>query len=159
MLLEEQGIIVISRSSLYETESVGSESSNYLNAVVEVETSMSPTELMHVCLMVETRLGRIRGFGEVRWGARTMDIDILIYGNDVCGWSLHANGMYVAEDTLKTLVVPHPRMHERNFVLVPFVELLANHGEVLHPIFHKTIFHLLAESSDTHRVALADHQW
>lgn len=141
MLLEERGVTVIAKSSVYETEPVladGQESQqNFLNAVVEVETDLSPGELMKTCLEVESLLGRVRAEGAVRWSARTIDIDILLYGDEI----LSGNP-----------IVPHPRMHERNFVLVPLVEI---DGEVIHPELGISIVELLRRSEDAHRVMVS----
>lgn len=138
VLLEERGVVVMVKSGVYETEPVlekagtGAVQANYLNAVVEVETDLSPDALLRVCMEVEQALGRVR---EVRWGARTMDIDVLMYGDRIM--------------SEPDLVVPHPRMHERNFVLVPFAEI---GEEVIHPVLGKTIRELLNTSEDRHGV-------
>lgn len=139
VLLEERGVVTVARSSVYETEAVlaqGQENQqNFLNAVVEVETALSPSELMKTCLEVELLLGRVRSKDDARWSARTIDIDVLLYGNEV---------IHIPE-----LVVPHPRMHERNFVLVPLVEIS---GDVIHPVLRISATELLRQSEDTHRV-------
>jgi 2-amino-4-hydroxy-6-hydroxymethyldihydropteridine diphosphokinase len=106
-LLEARaGIDVRCSSRVYETEPVGPPQPPYLNAVIEVRTDLGPRELLEACLAVETELGRARG---ERWGPRTLDVDVLSYEDRV-----------VNEPDL---VVPHPRMHERAFVLVPLLEL------------------------------------
>ncbi len=81
----------------------------YLNAVVEVRTELEPAELLAAILAVEVALGRVRG---ERWGPRTIDVDILTFDE--------------ATIDEPDLVVPHPRMHERGFVLVPLGELEAD---------------------------------
>jgi 2-amino-4-hydroxy-6-hydroxymethyldihydropteridine diphosphokinase len=100
------GIAVRRSSRVYETEPVGPPQPRYLNAVIEVRTELEPRELLEACLDVETELGRVRG---ERWGPRTLDVDVLTYED-----------RRVDEPGL---VVPHPRMHERAFVLVPLLEL------------------------------------
>jgi 2-amino-4-hydroxy-6-hydroxymethyldihydropteridine diphosphokinase len=110
-LLDAAPGITIRRSSrIYETEPVGGPPQpDYLNAVVEARTSLDPRELLEACHRVERSLGRER---VVRWGPRTIDIDILTYGRE-----------RIDEPDL---VIPHPRMHERGFVLAPLLELDAD---------------------------------
>jgi 2-amino-4-hydroxy-6-hydroxymethyldihydropteridine diphosphokinase len=104
------GITVVRSSRVYETDPVGGPPQpDFLNAVVEIETGLSPRDLLHACLSIEERLKRGRG---VRWGPRTVDLDVLTYGRD----EVHE----------KDLEIPHPRMHERGFVLVPLLELDAD---------------------------------
>jgi 2-amino-4-hydroxy-6-hydroxymethyldihydropteridine diphosphokinase len=115
------GIAVVARSRIYETEPVGpGPQGAYLNAVVRVETELEPRVLLRHMLAVEREAGRERSpgaAGEVpRWGPRTLDLDLLLYG-DRC----------LDEPGLR---VPHPRLHERAFVLEPLCELAA---EVVHP--------------------------
>ena len=113
---------------------------NFLNAVVEVETELSPRELLRVCMEVETLLGRVR---HEKWGARTMDIDLLLYGDQV---------VYQPPE----LVVPHPLMQERNFVLVPFAEIAA---EVVHPVLQQIIADVLRNSKDEHEIFASRERW
>jgi len=108
--LEERGVRALRSSRVYETDPVGGPPQpEYLNAVVEVGTELEPRELLAVCLEVEAEMGRVRG---ERWGPRVIDIDLLTYG-----------GIDMDEPEL---TVPHPRMHERAFVLVPLLELVAD---------------------------------
>jgi 2-amino-4-hydroxy-6-hydroxymethyldihydropteridine diphosphokinase len=94
-------------SDVYETEPVGGpEQGRYLNLVVEIDTELSPRELLAVCQRIEAAAGRIR---DVRWGPRTLDVDIL--------WM---EGVTVEDHDLR---IPHPRMTERLFVLAPLAEL------------------------------------
>jgi len=109
-LAAQPGVRVVRSSRVYETDPVGGPAQpEFLNAVVEVETDLPPLELLEACRRVEAELGRVRA---ERWGPRTIDIDILTYGDETI----------VEPD----LVVPHPRMHERAFVLVPLAELDAD---------------------------------
>jgi 2-amino-4-hydroxy-6-hydroxymethyldihydropteridine diphosphokinase len=92
---------------VYETEPVGGPPQpDFLNAVVEASTVLAPLDLLAACLSIEREMGRSRA---ERWGPRVIDIDILTYGRET-----------ILESSL---VVPHPRMHERAFVLVPLLEL------------------------------------
>jgi len=94
-------------SSLYQTAPVGvTEQPEFLNAVAEVETMLSAPALLHALLDIENRLGRMR---TVRWGPRVIDLDLLLYGD--------------AQIALPELTVPHPRLRERAFVLVPLAEI------------------------------------
>ena len=109
LLSEADGIEFVRSSRVYETEPVGPPQPAYLNAVVEVRTDLEPAELLAATRAVEQALERVRG---ERWGPRTIDVDILTFDE-------------VTIDEPE-LVVPHPRMHERGFVLVPLGELEAD---------------------------------
>jgi 2-amino-4-hydroxy-6-hydroxymethyldihydropteridine diphosphokinase len=110
ILASTTGIRVLRSSRVYETEPVGGPPQpDYLNAVVEVETDLPPLDLLHACRHAEGVLGRTR---EVRWGPRTLDVDVLTYDRE--------------EIDAPDLTIPHPRMHERAFVLVPLLELDAD---------------------------------
>jgi 2-amino-4-hydroxy-6-hydroxymethyldihydropteridine diphosphokinase len=100
------GIAVVRTSSVYETDPVGPPQPDYLNAVVEVRTTLTARGVLDAGLAVERELGRVR---DVRWGPRTIDVDLLRYGD--------------AHIDEPGLVVPHPRIHERAFVLIPLREL------------------------------------
>ncbi|MBV9850003.1 MAG: 2-amino-4-hydroxy-6-hydroxymethyldihydropteridine diphosphokinase [Armatimonadetes bacterium] len=100
-------VMVVRRSSLYETAPVGvTDQPDFLNAVAELRTTLSPRELLARILQLERQLGRVR---TQRWGPRVIDIDILLYGDEA-----------LAEPGL---TVPHPRMAERAFVLRPLAEI------------------------------------
>ncbi len=101
------GVSVEKVSSLYETAPVGyTDQPDFLNAVIAVVTTLGPRELLTACLAVERGLGRERS---VRWGPRTVDIDVLFYDDVVLDSD--------------ELTLPHPRFHERCFVLVPLAEI------------------------------------
>lgn len=103
----EPGLRVIASSRVWETVPVGGPPQpDYLNAVLRVETDLSARDLLDVARRVEARLGRVR---KERWGARTLDVDILLYDEE--------------QIDEPDLVVPHPRMWERPFVLLPLLEL------------------------------------
>ncbi|WLP59777.1 2-amino-4-hydroxy-6-hydroxymethyldihydropteridine diphosphokinase [Bacillus pumilus] len=101
-------------SSIYETTPVGYENQDdFLNMAVKISTSLRPNELLALTQKIEQELGRTR---EVRWGPRTADLDILLYNRE--------------NIETEQLVVPHPRMYERLFVLVPMSEICPEIGEV-----------------------------
>jgi 2-amino-4-hydroxy-6-hydroxymethyldihydropteridine diphosphokinase len=111
-------------SPVYETDPVGPPQPPYLNMVAELETELSPKGLLAEMLRIEKALGRER---RERWGPRTLDLDLLLYGDLV----LEEEG----------LSVPHPRLHERAFVLVPLLDLLP---EGRHPLLGQSFAELLA---------------
>jgi len=115
-------------SPVYETEPVGPPQPPYLNLVAELETELAPRALLLEMLRIERALGRER---RERWGPRTLDLDLLLYGDLV----LEEEG----------LTVPHPRLHQRAFVLVPLLDLLP---EGRHPLLGQSFRELLA-SLDT----------
>ncbi len=125
-LLSEQGITVIKRSSLHETEPWGvKEQPEFINMAVEAETDLSPEELLKKLQQIEIELGRDKG---ERWGPRIIDLDILFFDNLV----------------VKTLVfeIPHPGIPEREFVLKPLAEIAP---DKIHPIFKKSVKQLFEE--------------
>lgn len=106
-LHSHDSIIVTSVSSIYETAPVGfTDQADFLNMAVCIETGLAAQGLLEVCQKIEQGLGRIR---DIRWGPRTADLDILLYNND--------------DIETENLVVPHPRMFERAFVLIPLLEI------------------------------------
>jgi 2-amino-4-hydroxy-6-hydroxymethyldihydropteridine diphosphokinase len=127
--LEERGFRVTAASSLYLTEPVDAPPQAwFVNAVVGGESALSPEELLQACLDTERELGRVRA--EPR-GPRTIDVDLLLY-----------------EDVVREgpgLVVPHPRMHERRFVLVPLAEIAP---AARHPILGLTAVEMLRRCPD-----------
>jgi 2-amino-4-hydroxy-6-hydroxymethyldihydropteridine diphosphokinase len=105
--LSAAGIEVIAVSGVYETAPVGGpDQGDFLNAVAIVETSLSPLELLRACQLAEVEHDRVR---EVRWGPRTLDVDVIAIGD------------VILDDPVLTL--PHPRAHERAFVCVPWLSV------------------------------------
>ena len=113
-LMEQSAVQVTHVSSIYETAAVGyTEQADFLNIAVAIETTLIAQEILEVCQSIENELGRVR---EMRWGPRIIDLDILLYN----------------QETIETesLIIPHPRMFERAFVLVPLQEIAPNDGIV-----------------------------
>lgn len=134
------GVAVLRRSSLYRTQPVGIAEQNwFVNGVIEVRTALGPRSLMDAILGVEEKMGRIR---KGKWGPRIIDIDILFYGQLV----MDEEG----------LVIPHPRLHKRRFVLVPLDEI-ASHA--IHPAFGISVRGLLDRLRDTNTVEWLSGEW
>ncbi len=109
LIEENDDVTIVKRSSIYETEPVDyTEQDKFLNMVIKLETSMKNLELLQFLQEVETTLGRKRE-EEIEKGPRTIDLDILLFNNE--------------NRDLDVLRIPHPRMHERAFVLVPLSEI------------------------------------
>ena len=133
--LASHGVRVTRESSLYETEPVDfREQDWFLNSVVEAETDLTPGEVMDALLRIERSLGRRRLVPE---GPRLIDMDILLFGSSIV--------------RTPELEIPHPRMAERRFVLVPFNEIAPG---AWHPVLKKTIAELLAGVPDPSVVRL-----
>ncbi|MFN3396076.1 MAG: 2-amino-4-hydroxy-6-hydroxymethyldihydropteridine diphosphokinase [Thermodesulfovibrionales bacterium] len=122
--MEEKGMTIKKRSLMYETEPWGvREQPYFINMAVEVETDLPPDKLLQVVKEIEKEMGRTETY---KWGPRIIDIDILLY-NDL---------IYERSD----LKIPHPFMHERDFVLRPLSEIAP---DKVHPVLNKTISELL----------------
>jgi 2-amino-4-hydroxy-6-hydroxymethyldihydropteridine diphosphokinase len=124
-------------SSFYDTQPIGPvNQDNFLNATLKLETSLSPHQLLDELQRIETAVfKRVR---TVHWGPRPMDLDILFYGDLVL--------------TEEELTIPHPRLHERGFVLVPLAEIAP---EFIHPVLHESVSELLASLKTNERVTIA----
>ena len=125
---------ISSFSSLYETEPWGFKSeTDFLNMVLSVKTELSASGLLGRILMIESQMGRTRCDNE--YSPRIIDIDILFYDNEI-----------VNEEAL---VIPHPRMHERRFALVPLTEIAP---DLVHPVLKKSMKELLKKCKDKSNV-------
>ena len=132
-LLGESGVEILAASSIYLTEPVDkADQPWFANQVLEVRSSLDPLSLLRLAKSIEKKMKRVP---TVAKGPRTIDIDILLAGDSVL-------------DT-PDLVIPHPRLAQRNFVLVPFGEIAP---EIRHPILGRTIRDLASSSSDPARV-------
>src|SRR5699024_5401448 len=110
LLENHEEVKIVNRSSIYETEPVDyTKQDKFLNMVIAVETSLSNLELLTYCQEIEIKLGRDRDAQSFDKGPRTIDLDILLFNNE--------------NRDLDVLRIPHPRMHERAFVLIPFNEI------------------------------------
>jgi 2-amino-4-hydroxy-6-hydroxymethyldihydropteridine diphosphokinase len=136
-LAEIPGSRFLRASPLYRTEPVGpQEQAWFINAAAEIRTDLSPRQLFLALKEIEQRMGRTAG---TRWGPRVIDLDLLLYGQSI-----------VREEGL---VIPHPELHRRRFVLVPLAGLASY---TVHPAFGITIGGLLERLADRARVELYD---
>lgn len=139
-MIEEHAGRITRASSVYETEPWGFVSKDkFLNMVVEISTRLKTSGLLGRLLMIESLLGRIRGGN--RYSSRIIDLDILLYGDKILETA--------------SLVIPHPRMHERKFVLEPLAEIAP---EIIHPLLKKDIRSLLEECPDMNRVIISHYR-
>ena len=128
---------IVAQSSLYESEPWGFQAEKcFLNQVVKTETDMKPAEILNEILSIENKLGRIRN-NTGTYQSRTIDIDILFYNDQII--------------TEMNLVIPHPRIQERMFTLVPLAEL---DQSFVHPASRKTIGQLINECTDSISVCI-----
>lgn len=124
-LLSEDGLIVRKQSSLYETEPWGlKDQPEFINMAIEAETGLEPLKLLELLKNIEKQMGRDES---VRWGPRVIDLDILFY-----------NDMVIDTPEFR---IPHPLMHERDFVLKPLAEIAP---EKEHPVVKKTVREMLS---------------
>jgi 2-amino-4-hydroxy-6-hydroxymethyldihydropteridine diphosphokinase len=126
---------VHSKSSIYETAAWGiTEQNAFLNQVLEIETVFSPDAVLHLLLKIEKNMGRIR---EIKWGERSIDIDVLYYNNEII--------------STENLVVPHPFIQERKFVLVPLCEIAP---VFIHPKLKQSNLELLEKCQDSGEIVV-----
>ncbi len=128
---------VVATSGFYETKAWGKEDQpDFLNQALQIKTELPPTELLDILKSIEKDLGRIKN---EKWDSRTIDIDILFYEDSII--------------QLPNLTIPHALLHERNFTLIPLMEIA---GEFEHPVLKKSIETLYWESKDPLEVYLVE---
>ena len=135
--IEEKIGPVIMQSSLYKTEPWGNKNQDdFLNSVIGVETNLTSVEVLKNILFIEKELGRDRN-KDNQFAPRLIDIDILFYGNKI-----------INSDNL---IIPHPRLHLRNFVLTPLMEIAPR---FIHPVLNKTIEEISGSNNDDSEVSI-----
>ena len=118
--MEQSGLKILAVSSLLETEPYGvTDQPSFINAAVKIETELAAHDLLRLLLAIELKMGRVR---KRHWGERNIDLDLILYDDKIM------------KD--KDLIVPHPDMQNRLFVLSPLAEIA---GDVVHPVFKITI--------------------
>ena len=133
VLIAERCGAIAAQSAIYETAAWGNtEQQSFYNQAIGISTSLSPVNLLVAVKAIEREVGRTE---TVHWGPRIIDIDIILYGAEVVD--------------LPQLQIPHPYMHQRRFTLAPLAEIA---GNVIQPVFNKTVSELLAVCSDTSEV-------
>lgn len=133
VLIAERCGAITAQSAIYETAAWGNtEQQSFYNQAIGISTTLAPADLLVAVKAIEKEVGRIE---TIHWGPRIIDIDIILYETEVVD--------------LPQLQIPHPYMHQRRFTLVPLAEIA---GNVIQPVFSKTVNELLAVCSDTSEV-------
>jgi 2-amino-4-hydroxy-6-hydroxymethyldihydropteridine diphosphokinase len=130
------GTRIVKESSFYESEPHGDAKTWFVNGVIEIETDLSPDNLLRKLKGIESTMGRKRVKGK-RWGSRVIDLDVLLYGS-----------LVVRKRALK---IPHPELANRRFVILPLSEL---GPQMIHPVLQVTVSDLLATLKDAKKVVL-----
>lgn len=138
-LIEQSAGHIVAISSIYETAAWGMEDQpSFYNCAIHIHSNIAPEALMRILLNIETEMGRRR---LQKFGPRIIDIDMILYNDQI-----------VNSDVL---ILPHPQMQNRRFVLAPLAEIAAN---IMHPVLHKTVARLLEECPDTldvHKISIS----
>ncbi|OGH99194.1 MAG: 2-amino-4-hydroxy-6-hydroxymethyldihydropteridine diphosphokinase [Candidatus Melainabacteria bacterium GWF2_32_7] len=138
LLSDTEGITIVNSSSLYETEPCGYKDQEwFVNAVLEIETTLEPYKLLEECQRIEKQLGRVRHPEAPQWGPRTVDLDILLYDD-----------LVIADSNLQ---IPHSRLHQRAYALVPILELAP---DLAHPVLGRSILDMHSDLEDPEEVYL-----
>lgn len=128
-------------SNLYNTQSWGFDSADFLNLVLSVSSAFSPTECLKIIQQIEREMGRVRKISGEDYEDRNIDIDILFYNDEIVN--------------LPELVIPHPRMTQRNFVLFPLNDIVPH---FMHPVFNQPVEALLSQCTDNTQIQKIDGQ-
>jgi 2-amino-4-hydroxy-6-hydroxymethyldihydropteridine diphosphokinase len=126
----------VKESSLYESEPHGNAKTWFANSVIEIETELPSADLLKKLLAIEEEMGRKRVKGK-KWGSRVVDLDILFYDNEIVN--------------KRNLKIPHPRLQERRFVLLPLSELAP---QLIHPSLNQSVSELLATVKDPKKIQM-----
>lgn len=133
--IEEQIGHITAYSPFYKTEAWGNKDQNdFINMAITVSTEHDASSILKKTQLIETQMGRV---SKEKWSSRIIDIDIIFLNNEIINSS--------------TLILPHPHMEERNFVLIPMMDIAADY---IHPVLNKTIEELYLSSPDTCEVIL-----
>ncbi|MFT0716782.1 2-amino-4-hydroxy-6-hydroxymethyldihydropteridine diphosphokinase [Flagellimonas lutimaris] len=138
--IQQKAGSILDISSVYENPAIGFEGDQFLNIVISVLTPLSPTELLDTLLQIEQYFGRVRS-EDGGYSSRTLDIDIIYYGSEI-----------INNDDL---VIPHPQMQYRNFVLKPLGDIAP---QFYHPVLHKDTRNLLQECKDRSKLTKTKHK-
>ena len=138
LIANSENIKLVRASTLYESEPWGEKNQNwFVNAALEVKTTLSAQDFLKKMQEIETKLGRTRNENTPKWSEREIDIDIIFWGNEI-----------INDENLK---VPHPYAHKRAFVLVPLLELIPDY---IHPVIKKNLLDIHAELAEPEDVYL-----
>ncbi len=133
--IEEQIGHITAYSPFYKTEAWGNKDQNdFINMAITVSTEHDASSILKRTQLIETQMGRV---SKEKWSSRIIDIDIIFLNNEIINTS--------------TLILPHPHMEQRNFVLIPMMDIAADY---IHPVLNKTIEELYLSSPDTCEVIL-----
>ncbi|RUA16324.1 MAG: 2-amino-4-hydroxy-6-hydroxymethyldihydropteridine diphosphokinase [Flavobacteriia bacterium] len=138
--IQQRAGSILDISSVYENPAVGFEGNDFLNICISLLTPLSPDELLDTLMQIEREFGRVRSDTKT-YGSRTLDIDIIYYGNEI-----------VKTDRL---AIPHPQMQHRNFVLKPLADIAP---QLYHPVFQKDTRNLLQECKDRSKLTKTKYQ-
>jgi 2-amino-4-hydroxy-6-hydroxymethyldihydropteridine diphosphokinase len=132
LLAQKRGVELIERASYYETEPVGPVQPWFINTAIRIETDSSPKEILATCKEIEKRIGRV---DSLKWGPRLVDLDLLL-----------VNECVIKENNL---ILPHPQMENRRFVLLPLLEL---DPDLVHPNLNVPLQELLPQTDEDKKV-------